>query len=116
MFQSGQWRKPLGAIAGGILGIYLIWVYFAVATQLPIISNETLENGNFSQTSTVSDRNGEALYRFYEENREFVDFEAIAPQTINAFIAIEDQSFWQNGGVDFKGLLRNVYGTIQKVL
>ena len=80
----------------------MIWVYFAVASQLPIISNETLENGNFSQTSTVADRNGEVLYRFYEENREFVDFEAIAPQAINAFVSIEDQSFWQNGGVDYK--------------
>lgn len=116
LIQSGKWWKPLLMLAGGILGIYLIWVYFAVAIQLPIITNETLENGNFSQTSTVSDRNGETLYRFYEENREFVDFEAIAPQAINAFIAIEDQSFWQNGGVDFKGLLRNVYSTFQKAL
>lgn len=66
------------------------------------MTNDALENGNFSQTSILSDRNGEALYRFYEENREFVDFEQIAPQAINAFVAIEDQSFWKNGGVDVK--------------
>ena len=113
---SGQWRKPLLYVGWSFIGIYLIWVYFAVASQLPIISNETLENGNFSQTSTVADRNGEVLYRFYEENREFVDFEAIAPQAINAFVSIEDQSFWQNGGVDYKWLVRNVYSTFQKVL
>ena len=116
MFQSGQRWKPLLYIWGSVLGIYLIWVYFAVATQLPVITNDTLQNGNFSQTSTVSDRNGEVLYRFYEENREFVDFENIAPQAINAFVAMEDQSFWENGGVDLKWLLRNVYGTIQRAL
>jgi len=56
-----------------------------------------LENGNFSQTSVVTDKNDQVLYRFYEENREFIPYESIAPQAINAFIAIEDQSFWENG-------------------
>lgn len=62
------------------------------------------------------DRNGEVLYKFYEENREFIKFENIAPQAINAFVAMEDQSFWQNGGVDVSGLLRNIYQTVKKVL
>lgn len=104
------------AVGGGFFAVYLIWVYFAVASQLPVITNETLQNGNFSQTSLVDDRNGEVLYRFYEENREFVDFDNIAPQAINAFVAIEDQSFRENGGIDLKGLVRNVYSTIKKAI
>lgn len=94
--RSGKWRKIVLTGMAVVLGIYLIWVYMAVATQLPVITNETLENGNFSQTSIVSDRNGTPLYRFYEQNREFISFDQIAPQAINAFVAIEDQSFWQN--------------------
>lgn len=94
--RSGKWRKIALIGVAVFFGIYLIWVYMAVATQLPVITNETLENGNFSQTSIVSDRNGTPLYRFYEQNREFISFDQIAPQAINAFVAIEDQSFWQN--------------------
>lgn len=116
MLQSWQRWKLVLYIGIGVVGIYAIWVYFAVATQLPVLTNDALENGNFSQTSILSDRNGEALYRFYEENREFVDFEQIAPQAINAFVAIEDQSFWKNGGVDVKWVIRNVYGTLQRAV
>jgi membrane carboxypeptidase/penicillin-binding protein len=32
------------------------------------------------------------------------------------FIAIEDQSFWENGGVDYKGILRAVYSTAKKFI
>ena len=80
-----------------MFGIYLLWVFFFVSTQLPDITIESLENGNFSQTSVVTDKNDQVLYRFYEENREFISYESIAPQAINAFVAIEDQSFRQNG-------------------
>lgn len=91
-------------------------MYFAVATQLPIITNDNLEEWNFAQTSIITDKNGEVLYRFYEENRKFVDFEDIAPQTINAFIAIEDQSFWKNGGVDYKWIARNILNSMKRVV
>lgn len=108
-------KKIIYTGAGWIL-LYLLWVFFFVSTQLPVITIESLENGNFSQTSVVTDRNDQVLYRFYEENREFIPYEAIAPQTINAFVAIEDQSFWENWGVDYKGIARAIYSTVKKTL
>jgi len=101
---------------GGLFGVYLLWVFFFVSTQLPDITIESLENGNFSQTSVLTDKNDQVLYRFYEENREFIPYESIAPQSINAFVAIEDQSFWENGWVDYKGILRAIYSTVQKFI
>jgi penicillin-binding protein 1A len=99
-----------------LFACYVLWVFFFVSTQLPDITVQSLENGNFSQTSIVTDKNDQVLYRFYEENRKFVDYEQIAPQSINAFIAIEDQSFWENGWVDYKGIVRAIYSSVKKLL
>lgn len=99
-----------------MLLLYVLWVYFAVATQLPRITNDSLEQGNFAQTSVMTDREDKTLYKFYEENRKFVAFEDIAPQTINAFVAIEDKTFWKNGGVDYSGILRNIYNSFKRLL
>lgn len=115
-FKSGKLRTILLSCWGILFASYIIWVYVVVASQLPVITNETLQDGNFSQTSIMSDRNGEALYRFYEQNRRFVNYDDIAPQMINAFVAIEDQSFWRNGGVDMKGIVRNIYNSFKRVL
>lgn len=111
-----QLIKKLLYIWWGLLWVYILWVFLFVATQLPVITIESLENGQFSQTSVVTDRNDEVLYKFFEENREFVSYENIAPQAINAFVAIEDQSFWENGGVDYRWLMRTIFSSIKRVL
>lgn len=82
---------------------------------MPVISSDTLENGNFAQTSAVTDKNGEVLYRFFEENREFVSFDEINTHAINAFVAMEDQSFWTNAGIDYRGIARNIRSSIKRV-
>jgi membrane peptidoglycan carboxypeptidase len=115
-FKNTNLKLSIVYLIGGLFAIYFLWVFFFVSTQLPDITIESLENGNFSQTSVVTDKNDQVLYRFYEENREFISYESIAPQTINAFIAIEDQSFWQNGWVDYKGIVRAIYSSIKKFI
>lgn len=51
-------------------------------------------------------RDGTLLANLYRQNREWVPIERI-PQTVrNAFIATEDQHFYQHHGVDFEGIIR----------
>jgi membrane peptidoglycan carboxypeptidase len=110
-FATGQ-RKIyiLGSIASVLL-VYILWIYGFVVQELPDLTIEGLQRLNFSQTSTITDKNDKVLYKFYEENREFVDYSAINPMMVNAIIAIEDQTFWTNAGVDFKGIVRAFYST-----
>jgi len=43
---------------------------------------------------------------FYDENRVPVDLDEISPFMQNAIVAIEDERFYEHGGVDPKGLIR----------
>lgn len=70
----------------------------------------------FSQTSTITSKQWTSLYKFYEQNREYIDYDAISPMAVNAFVAIEDQSFRQNDGVDLGGIARAFLSTLGNVI
>lgn len=73
---------------------------------------QEISNG-FSQTTLITDRNGEVLYKLYDENRQYVDYDQISPHAVNAMIAAEDKDFRTNQGVDYSGILRAVWATVK---
>ena len=94
--------------------MYMLWLIIAIYTQLPEITPEGISQS--SQTSAVTDKNGRALYSFYEQNRQNILYNEMSPQTINAFVAMEDQSFWTNGGIDIFGVIRAMISTMRSTL
>jgi membrane peptidoglycan carboxypeptidase len=54
----------------------------------------------FSEATIIEDRNGNTLYKLFQENREYVSFEKISINMINAIIAIEDQRYREHNGLD----------------
>lgn len=60
----------------------------------------------FSQATVITDRNGEELYKLFEENRQYVDYTGISKNMVNAIVAIEDQRYWENNGLDPIGIVR----------
>lgn len=84
--------------------ILSVWFYLNVIKELPDIAD--IENADFNQTTVITDRNGVELYKLYEENRDYIDFDEISENFVNALVATEDQRFWENPGVDRKGIIR----------
>ncbi len=68
---------------------------------------ENIRNCELDMTSVIYAKNSQGEWEEYQrihgdENRIWVDIEKIPQQLINAFIAIEDQRFYQHNGVDWK--------------
>jgi penicillin-binding protein 1A len=59
-----------------------------------------------SRSTRVFARDGTELANLYKENRIWVPISQIPIPVRNAFIATEDQHFYQHHGVDFGGILR----------
>lgn len=100
-------------IVFGFLAVVLIaalWFYVAVISALPDLHD--ISKG-FSQTTIITDRNGETLYKLYDENRVYVGYDQMSPHVVNAIVAAEDQDFRSNQGFDYNGLLRAVWATIK---
>ncbi len=83
------------AAAGANLGITLM-------DQLPA----ELETPPQSEKSTVLLADGTELTTFYDENREYVPLDKIAPIMRIAQVAIEDHRYNEHGAIDLVGTLR----------
>lgn len=60
-----------------------------------------------AQSSRVYDRNGVLITELRgEQNRTDIGLDQMPDVLINAVVAIEDERFWDHGGVDFKAILR----------
>jgi len=75
-----------------------------VLQDLPDVSK--IKDMVFSQATIITDKNGEELYKLFEENRQYIDFSGISTNMVNAIIAIEDQRYREHNGLDPMGLVR----------
>ncbi len=64
------------------------------------------------EASVVLDRNGEEIAKLFVTRRISIGLDSLPQHVPDAFVAIEDQRFWDHGGVDvqrvFGALLRNI--------
>ena len=96
---------PLGLLAGvsTVFGMMM-----AVASDLPALENEPeYKTAADTRNSTLLDVNGKLIGRLAsEQNRVFVEFDDISPFMRNAIIAVEDERYRTNNGVDLRGIAR----------
>ncbi|MBT7145915.1 MAG: penicillin-binding protein, partial [Rhodospirillales bacterium] len=58
---------------------------------------------------------GRLLAEYAIERRMFVPLGALPPQTIQAFIAAEDQNFFQHSGIDLTGVARAILINLKNI-
>jgi membrane peptidoglycan carboxypeptidase len=59
-----------------------------------------------SQRTRVLDADGKVLAYFYDQNRDYVTLDDIAPVMRTAIVSIEDHRFYEHGPLDVQGTLR----------
>jgi penicillin-binding protein 1A len=87
---------------GGVLIAIGVYAYFA--KDLPDLT--TMEDYKPNQVTKVYSRNNEVVGEFYVEKRFIVPYEDIPPHVIWAFVAAEDDRFFEHEGLDFQGIIR----------
>ena len=98
-------------VTGIIVGLG-VSTYVFVFQDLP--SALDLTQKDQALTTRIVDRNGQLLYRIYEdENRTLVPLSHISPYLIQATLAIEDRDFYSHQGFSLKGITRALIANIQ---
>lgn len=103
----------LAAVAGGVLSAGLVIPFVAGANAAADSTVEIydelpaeLEPGPLSEQSRVYASNGKLLATFFAQNRIVVPLDDVSENMQNAVIAIEDERFWEHGGIDTRGITR----------
>jgi len=94
----------------GVMGT-AIALYLALVSDLPDLHG--LDDYRPPLASTVYDKDGHAIGEFYEERRRMVRLEDIPEHVILAFVAGEDDNFFEHSGIDWRSILRAALADIQ---
>lgn len=98
------WLGLLGSIAGAIAVASL---YYYLEPSLPSIEN--LKSVKFQVPLRVYSSDNKLIAEFGEMRRIPLNYNAIPEPMIQAFLAAEDDRFFEHPGVDYKGLMRAAY-------
>ena len=101
-------RKLAKAIAFGVCGLIAIGFIFVISI---VISSPNIEPNNIysllSESSVLYDDKGAQIDSIFEAEgkRTNVEYEALPENLINAFVALEDKTFWEHNGFNFVRIL-----------
>lgn len=98
--------KTLGVLAVlFLLGVFsLVGVFLYISSDLPQINS--LKDYNPPMNSKIVSKDGEILLEIGTETRDVVPFDKIPKKVVNAFLAAEDDNFYNHEGIDYYGILR----------
>lgn len=102
-----NWKRLLAYLfASGLLGVAAISLYisFSIIPALPDV--ETLKNVQYQIPMSIYSRDGKLMAQYGEKKRTPVTYDQIPPRQIQAFLAAEDNRFFDHHGVDYLGLMR----------
>jgi penicillin-binding protein 1A len=97
---------PVGAAGAGV-GALAAWLSFAP----PIREFESYDP---PEATLVLDRFNRPVAALYEQQRTVVPLTALPPQLPHAFVAIEDERFFQHFGIDAPGIARAFVVNLQR--
>src|SRR6266487_1901936 len=86
----------------------LLWHY---SQSLPDYSQ--LQDCEPAVMTRVHAADGSLLAEYARERRLYIPVQAVPQLVINAFIAAEDKSFYEHGGIDFSGIARALIAYVQ---
>jgi len=96
----------IAGILGGFftIGILLFGLFVSIQSQLPDL--EALNDIHYQAPLQVFSQDGLLIGQFGEKIRYPVPLKAVPAPVIQAFLAAEDDRFYEHPGFDYQGLLR----------
>ncbi len=102
-FSIRNYRTLMVLAAGIVLGISIAFIMILVSDFKNV---KSLANFKPNVTTKIYDKNNELISELFRQKREIVKFEKIPKDLINAFVAIEDNEYYEHFGINIKGIVR----------
>ena len=109
-----SWRLVLGcALGAGFLGLGLVVAAYATTTVPTPSSFAKAQTTTVRYANNADGSPGPVMGTFAQQKREIIDVAKIPAQVGHAVVASEDQSFYDNAGVDPVGIARAFVNNIR---
>lgn len=103
-------------IVAGFVATFIVYIkikpiydeYDKFAEQC--VEESTYDTFMTQEASYIYDKKGDLLVKLKgDQDSNYIAYNDIPPFVVDAFVAVEDRSFWDNPGVDLKGIIRVLY-------
>ena len=97
------------AVVGGVFVFTKVYPLYEEYNSYAEGVASSIDKKDFSinESSVIYDNDNRVLAVIKEDaDTEYLRYDDIPEDVVNAFIAVEDRSFWSNDGVDYSGILR----------
>ena len=93
-------------IVVGVTKIYPLYTeYRQMAEQ--VVDESTPDTFRLQESSYIYDVNRDVIAKLtMDEDSYYLPYDEIPEYAIQAFVAVEDRTFWENSGIDLKGIFR----------
>lgn len=105
------WLLLLGGTGMGLAALVGVILYGVFAQDLPEF--DAISDYRPPVVTRVYDQTGHVIGEFFREHRTVVAYEDIPPKLVQAFLASEDDRFFEHGGIDYFGILRAAIANIK---
>lgn len=111
------WKRRFALAALTVLSLtalallLAVWTVRSVANGLPDINS--LADVRLNKSTTIVSSDGETLAVLQTRDQRPISLSNIAPDMIEATIAVEDERFYQHDGVDGRGVLRALWSNLR---
>lgn len=114
--RSLPWKRILitaGAVLAALLLLFLGTVWYLIATAPELDTINVSPNGS---ATYICDQDGSKLRKLTlaTSNRDIVELEEIPKDLQEAVISIEDERFYEHGGIDLRGIARAFINGVTK--
>ncbi|MGN6692301.1 MAG: penicillin-binding protein 1A [Sphingopyxis sp.] len=97
-----RWFRWLAYLAGaGLLALILGWAVFA--RNLPSV--DQLRDYEPPLPTMVRDAEGKPVHSYARERRVQLEYSEYPPLLVRAYLAAEDRTFFEHGGIDYPGIV-----------
>ncbi|MFC4291617.1 penicillin-binding protein 1A [Sphingorhabdus arenilitoris] len=105
------WFRWLSYIsAAGLFFLLLLWIF--IIRNLP--DTDQLLEYQSPLPTVVRDINGMPYHSYARENRVQLDYADFPPLLVRAYLAAEDKTFFQHGGIDYPGIVSAALGNLTR--
>lgn len=101
-----KWLAILGVVGLCVSVGTAAFVYWMYGRDPSLPDYKKLSDYHPKQVTTVLDANDRRIGELFDERRTAVAYDKIPRIVVDAFVAAEDNKFWEHGGVDYVGMFR----------
>lgn len=95
----------MGSVAGFVIISPILTEYMEFADNA--VGSSTEDTFRISESSYIYDDSGDIITKLRaDQDSSYLEYEDIPQYVIDAFVAVEDNSFWDNPGFDIRGIIR----------